>query len=68
MNMNCMKCKKNITLDEAAMTKKLINRGTSSYYCADCLAEAFEITPDDIWEKIRYFKETGCTLFLHSGD
>lgn len=50
--------------DEIAVTKKLINRGTKKYFCVDCLAEAFEVRPEDIREKIRYFKEMGCTLFL----
>ena len=61
--MQCNKCGAGITKDEAAMTKKLVNRGTGVYYCTFCLAEAFEITPRDIREKIQYYKENGCTLF-----
>ena len=59
----CRKCGRVITHDEAAVTKKLINRGTTSYYCAGCLADAFDVRTEDIWEKIKYYKEIGCTLF-----
>ena len=33
------------------------------FFCLDCLAQAFDITREDIEKKIVYFKETGCTLF-----
>lgn len=62
-DMKCKKCGRDITPDEAAVTKKLINRAATDYYCARCLAEAFEVAPEDIWRKVQYFKEIGCTLF-----
>lgn len=61
----CRKCGKELVPDEVAITKKLINRGTKTYYCVGCLAEAFEVTEENIREKIRYFKNMGCTLFVH---
>ncbi|MDE7313341.1 MAG: hypothetical protein K2N87_17250 [Eubacterium sp.] len=66
--MDCKKCGSPITKDEAAITKKLINRGTTTYYCTRCLAAAFDVTPDDIRQKIQYFKEIGCTLFQTAPD
>ena len=60
---NCKKCGSPITPDEAAITKNLINRGTTAYFCTGCLAAAFDVTTEDIRQKIRYFKEIGCTLF-----
>lgn len=65
----CRKCGRALLSDEIAMTKKLINRGTSIYYCTDCLARAFDVTREDILAKIQYFKESGCTLFAadHAG-
>lgn len=59
----CRRCQRALTADETAMTKKLINRGTSVYYCTDCLAEMFDVERKDIEEKIAYYKRTGCTLF-----
>ena len=59
----CKKCGKILIPDEIAMTKKLINRGTTVYYCTDCLAEAFDVKREDIEAKIQYFKDIGCTLF-----
>ena len=61
--MKCVSCGKPVTRDEIAVTKKLINRGTTEYYCVPCLAAYFEVKPEDILERIRYFRQTGCTLF-----
>ncbi len=63
----CKKCGKSLIPDEIAMTKKLINRGATVYYCTDCLAKAFEVKKEDIEAKIRYFKDIGCTLFVTEG-
>ncbi len=59
----CKKCGKALTADEVAVTKKLINRGTTVFYCIGCLAGAFDVSQEDIQEKIAYFKEIGCMLF-----
>ena len=59
----CLNCGKKITADEVAITKKLVNRGTTKYYCIHCLAEFFDVTSQDVENKIIYFKEMGCTLF-----
>ena len=59
----CVACGKPVTRDEIAVTKKLINRGAAKFYCVSCLAAYFEVRPEDIEERIRYFKQTGCTLF-----
>lgn len=60
---HCRRCGAKLSADEAAMTKKLINRGTTVYYCIDCLAEMFDVRRKDIEEKIIYYKRMGCTLF-----
>ena len=52
-----------LTADEKALTRKLINRGTMQYFCLACLADHFQITEDILREKIREFKAMGCTLF-----
>lgn len=59
----CYSCHKPVNADDIGMTKKLINRGTTRYYCCSCLAEAFDITVEDIQKKILYYKSIGCTLF-----
>lgn len=59
----CRRCKRELTPDEIGLTKKLVNRGSQVYYCLDCLADGFQVTRADLEEKIRYFKEMGCTLF-----
>ena len=64
----CVSCGKSVTRDEIAVTKKLINRGTAKFYCVPCLAAYFEVKEEDILERIRYFKQTGCTLFTNEPD
>ena len=61
--MNCVSCGRPLTADEIAVTKKLVNRGATSFSCVDCLAAFFCVTPDDIRERIAYFRASGCTLF-----
>lgn len=63
MTERCVSCGRALTADEVAVTKKLINRGATSFYCVDCLAAYFDVTPDDIRERIAYFRASGCTLF-----
>ncbi len=59
----CVSCGRPVTRDEIAVTKKLINRGATAFYCVPCLAKYFEVKPKDIEERIRYFRQMGCTLF-----
>ena len=59
----CMDCGRPLTADEVAVTRKLINRGATAFRCVDCLARYFSVRPEDIRERIAYFRETGCTLF-----
>ena len=59
----CVSCGRTLTRDEIAVTKKLINRGAVKFYCIPCLAAYFEVKPEDIEERIRYFRQMGCTLF-----
>ena len=60
----CKNCGREIDRDEIGLTKKLINRGATEFYCIDCLAEKFEVTKEDLEKKIVEFREMGCTLFI----
>lgn len=60
---NCKKCGKELSGNDIGLTKKLINRGSTEFLCIDCIAEKFDCTKELLEEKIRQFKETGCTLF-----
>ena len=59
----CCRCGRPVSRDEIAVTKKLIHRGASSWFCVPCLAAYFEVTPETIREKIARFRAMGCTLF-----
>ena len=59
----CFRCQRVLTRDEIALTRKLINRGTQTFFCLSCLAAHFQVTEDILREKIIQFREMGCTLF-----
>ena len=60
---NCKKCGKELSGNDIGLTKKLINRGSTEFLCIDCIAEKFDCTKELLEEKIRQFKESGCSLF-----
>ncbi len=60
---NCKKCGKELSGNDIGLTKKLINRGSTEFLCINCIAEKFDCTKELLEEKIRQFKESGCTLF-----
>ena len=62
----CLSCGRAVTRDEKALTRKLINRGATSFYCLTCLSILFEVPEDTLRDKIVQFKKMGCTLFTGS--
>lgn len=61
--LRCVRCGALLGKDDAAMTRKMINRGAETFYCLSCLADHFELTEEILREKIKEFKAMGCTLF-----
>ena len=64
--MNCYKCgKEDLSGDELAIYRKLINRGAAEFLCIDCLAEFFRCDKSEIEARIKYCRDSGeCTLFV----
>lgn len=60
----CMKCHAELTADEIGLYRKLFNRGATQYMCIVCCSEYLGVPAEMLKDKITYFKETGCTLFL----
>jgi len=60
----CYVCgKQSLTKDEIGLTKKLLNKNTTLFYCVNCLADYLEVDTEFLLAKIEEFKEQGCTLF-----
>ncbi len=59
----CLKCGKELNAIDVGLSKKLINRGTTDYFCKSCLAEKFDVTESLLDEKVRAFRAAGCALF-----
>ncbi len=59
----CALCGRELVPDEAALTRKLINRGTKRFLCLGCLGAHFCVSEEELRRKISEFREAGCTLF-----
>ena len=59
----CLLCGKELSGNDIGLTKKLINRGSTEFLCINCIAEKFDCSKELLEEKIKQFKESGCTLF-----
>ena len=59
----CVRCGAPLSRDETALTKKLINRGATEFFCLPCLADHFRVSPETLRQKIEEFRAMGCTLF-----
>ena len=59
----CVKCGRELTPDEVALTKKLVNRGTEEFMCLSCLAEMFKVSEELLLKKIDQYRRQGCVLF-----
>lgn len=60
---HCAACGAALVSDEIGLTKKLINRGTETFYCKGCLAKRFSMTVADCDELIAHFRAAGCHFF-----
>ncbi len=60
----CVKCGRELVNDDIGLTKKLINRGSTEFYCMDCLAEMFNCSTGLLEKKIEQFRKQGCSLFI----
>ena len=61
---SCMNCGSVLSFNDIGAHKKFVNRGATSFYCQRCLCDKLKISHSMMLEKIEYFKEQGCTLFI----
>lgn len=59
----CFVCRGSLDKDVIALNKKMIGRTVEKFFCLECFAEYFDVTADDLINKIQDYKEQGCTLF-----
>ena len=60
----CIRCGRSLTGNEIGAHKKFVNRGSTEFFCRDCLAVYLDVDPELIDRKIEQFKQQGCTLFV----
>jgi len=59
----CITCGAPLSRDEIGLTKKLVNRGSTEFFCLRCLSGRFRIPEDRLRDLIEQYRRTGCTLF-----
>ena len=62
--LRCCLCENKLDKDAIGLNKKLLGRKLNKFFCIDCLAAHIDISVEDLYEKIRDFKDQGCTLFF----
>ena len=62
MRDQCIRCGRELTPDETALYKKLVNRGAEEFCCISCLSQHFRVDEGLLYEKIEQFRRQGCTL------
>ena len=61
----CRQCGKELEQNDIGAYKKFVNRGAeTSFLCRGCLAKKLGIPLQQLEEKISFFKQQGCTLFI----
>lgn len=60
----CCLCESKLDKDTIGLNKKLLGRKLTKFFCMDCLAAHIDISVEDLYAKIREFKDQGCTLFF----
>ncbi len=60
----CKHCGKAIEPIDMSLTRLLVNRGTSEFYCKRCLISIFHIKEKDLDELVELKKSQGCSLFV----
>ena len=61
----CAVCGRTLTADEVGLYRRLICRSAESgFLCLTCLAARFSCGEDLLRDKIKKFREAGCTLFI----
>lgn len=61
---HCYYCNAELTKDDKALCKKLLGRKIKQFFCREHLAEILGTDEETLTEKVKQFKEEGCTLFV----
>lgn len=59
----CKTCNKYLTTNDIGLYKRLVSMVNDDYLCKECLAKRFNCDVKILDEKIKQYKEMGCTLF-----
>ena len=60
----CRVCEAKLDKDAIGLSKKLIDKKLTQYFCLECLSSHLDVSIEDLIEKVVEFKDQGCELFL----
>ena len=61
--MKCAQCGQVLTSDEIGLSRKLINRGTTMFFCLRCMCVRFSTDEKTLGDMIERFRNAGCAMF-----
>jgi uncharacterized protein YlaI len=61
--MICAFCGKKLTLDEVGLSRKLINRAATEFFCLACLSARFKTDEKTLLDMIERYRAAGCSMF-----
>ncbi len=59
----CVSCENEVVPVEMGLTKKLMGKGVTNYYCFSCLAKEFNTSVEKLKEVVKEYQRQGCSLF-----
>jgi hypothetical protein len=59
----CYHCEAELDKVAIGLSKKLLGRNVTRFYCLSCLSNYLEVSVEDLLTKVEDFKSQGCILF-----
>lgn len=67
-NQSCVDCGAVLKRDDVGISKRLVSRGLTRFYCSSCLAKRLGVPETVIALKISEYRAMGCALFSSRGE
>lgn len=59
----CSECGAELSSADVGLTRLLVNRGSTTFFCRKCLIKKYRLNEKYVDEIIEYKKKRGCSLF-----
>lgn len=63
MKTRCLKCDKEMDVDNTALCMKLYGRDTTKFFCYECMSKEENFPIEKLYDLVNYYRKMGCMLF-----